>query len=77
MRGWTKQQFNFVDYVSDINFISFHFTKKFNNDLMFFSGIDAINYGQFDGTNEIGNIISKFSGSQADYAFRNIKISWK
>ena len=56
--------FNFVDYVSDINFISFHFAKKFNNNLMFFSGIDAINYGQFDETDEIGNIISKFSASQ-------------
>ena len=37
--------FNFVDYVSDINFISFHFAKKLNNNLMIFSGIDAINYG--------------------------------
>ena len=56
--------FNFVDYVSDINFISFHFVKKLNDNLMFFSGIDAINYGEFDGTDEIGNTISKFSASQ-------------
>ena len=56
--------FNFVDYVSDINFISFHFVKKFNNNLMFFTGIDAINYGKFDGRDEIGNTISKFSATQ-------------
>ena len=59
-----SKPFNFVDYVSDINFISFHFVKKFNNNLMFFSGIDAINYGQFDGRDEIGNTISKFSATQ-------------
>ena len=61
IRKWT---FNFVDYVSDINFISVHFVKKLNNNLMFFYRIDAINYGQFDGTDEIGNTISKFNFSQ-------------
>ncbi len=59
-----QMSFNFVDYVSDINFISFHFAKKLNNNLIFFSGIDAINYGQFDGADAIGNTISKFSASQ-------------
>ena len=56
--------FNFVDYVSDINFISFHFGKKLNNNLMIFSGIDAINYGKFDATDEVGNTISNFNASQ-------------
>lgn len=56
--------FNFVDYVSDINFISFHFAKKLNNNLMIFSGIDAINYGKFDATDEVGNPISTFNASQ-------------
>tara|TARA_B100001741_G_scaffold157935_1_gene130351 strand:- start:1952 stop:2863 length:912 start_codon:yes stop_codon:yes gene_type:complete len=56
--------FNFVDYVSDINFISFHFAKKLNNNLMIFSGIDAINYGKFDATDEVGNTISNFNASQ-------------
>ena len=59
-----QMSFNFVDYVSDINFISFHFVRKLNNNLMFFSGIDAINYGQFDGLDAIGNTISKFTASQ-------------
>ena len=56
--------FNFVDYVSDINFISFHFAKKLNNNLMIFSGIDAVNYGTFDATDEVGNTISNFNASQ-------------
>jgi len=56
--------FNFVDYVSDINFISFHFAKKIKNNMMLFSGIDAINYGKFDATDEVGNPISTFNASQ-------------
>ena len=56
--------FNFVDYVSDINFISFHFAKKLNNNLMIFSGIDAVNYGKFNATDEVGNPISIFNASQ-------------
>lgn len=56
--------FNFVDYVSDINFISFHFAKKLNNNLMIFSGIDAVNYGKFNATDEVGNPISTFNASQ-------------
>ena len=68
--------FNFVDYVSDINFISFHFVKKFNNNLIF-SGIDAINYGKFDGRDEIGNTISKFKSYTANCYCRDVKISWE
>jgi len=56
--------FNFVDYVTDINFISFHYASKLNDNLMFFSGIDAVNYGQFEARDEIGNFVSKFGASQ-------------
>lgn len=63
--GMDKQiSFNFVDYVSDINFISFHFAKKMKNNLMIFSGIDAVNYGVFNGVDEIGNVNSTFNASQ-------------
>lgn len=62
--GMDKQiSFNFVDYVSDINFMSFHFAKKMKNNLMIFSGIDAVNYGVFNGTDEIGNVNSTFNAS--------------
>ena len=56
--------FNFVDYVTDINFISFHFASKLNDNLIFFSGVDAINYGQFEARDQIGNFVSKFGASQ-------------
>ena len=61
--------FNFVNYVSDINFISFHFAKKLNNNLMVFYGIDAINYGKFDATDEVGTPISTFNASQQIASF--------
>ena len=35
--------FNFVDYVSDINFISFHTSKQISENFFLFTGIDAIN----------------------------------
>jgi nucleoside-diphosphate-sugar epimerase len=37
-----QMAFNFVDYVSDINFISFHYVYKLSDNLLFFSGLDAI-----------------------------------
>ena len=38
--------FNFVDYLADINFISFYSAKKISENLMLFAGVDAINYGE-------------------------------
>ena len=63
-RMHNQVSFNFVDYVSDINFISFHFSKIVNKNLMLFSGFDAINYGSFIVTDEVGNQINNFNASQ-------------
>ena len=65
--------FNFVDYVSDLNFISFHSANKISDDWMLFSGIDAINYGRFQGADEIGNPVSEFSASQQIFTFGTSK----
>jgi len=56
--------FNFVDYLADINFISFHSAKKISENLMLFAGVDAINYGEFNGTDVVGNSTSNFNASQ-------------
>ena len=56
--------FNFVDYLADINFISFHSAKKISENLMLFAGVDAINYGEFNGTDIVGNSTANFNASQ-------------
>ena len=56
--------FNFVDYLADINFISFYSAKKISENLMLFTGIDAINYGEFNGTDVVGNSTATFNSSQ-------------
>ena len=56
--------FNFVDYVSDINLVSVHFSKQILNNVMVFTGIEAINYGEFVSTDETGNILSNFSANE-------------
>ena len=61
--------FNFVDYVSDLNFLSCHSANKISDDWMLFLGIDAINYGKFQGTDEMGSSISEFSASQQIFTF--------
>ena len=40
---------------------------------MFFSGVDAIDYGQFEARDEIGNFVSKFGFSTNCYN-RSFKI---
>ena len=56
--------FNFVDYLADINFISFHSAKKISENLMLFAGVDAINYGEFNGMDVAGNSTTYFNASQ-------------
>ena len=58
-----KIAFNFVDYFTDINYLSVHFATTISENLMLFSGFDAINYGDFIGTDDIGNQISNFSAN--------------
>jgi len=68
-----QMAFNFVDYVSDINFISFHYAYKLSDNLMFFSGIDAINYGRFIGSDEVGNATSTFTANQQIFTLGTAK----
>lgn len=56
--------FNFVDYVSDVNLISAYSASILPNDFIVFYGIDAINYGEFNHTNDLGDLISTFSANE-------------
>ena len=68
-----QMSFNFVDYVSDINFISFHYAQKVSNNLMIFSGLDAINYGEFIGSDATGNSTSLFTANQQIFTLGTAK----
>ena len=68
-----QMSFNFVDYVSDINFISFHYAQKIFNNLMIFSGLDAINYGEFIGSDATGNSTSVFTANQQIFTLGTAK----
>ena len=68
-----QMSFNFVDYVSDINFISFHYAQKIFNNLMIFSGLDAINYGEFIGSDATGNSTSLFTANQQIFTLGTAK----
>ena len=68
-----QMSFNFVDYVSDINFISFHYAQKISNNLMIFSGLDAINYGEFIGSDATGNSTSVFTANQQIFTLGTAK----
>jgi len=69
-----KIAFNFVDYFSDINYLSVHFATNVSDNLMLFSGLDAINYGDFIGTDDVGNQISTFSANDQILTFGLSKI---
>ena len=68
-----QMSFNFVDYVSDINFISFHYSQKISSNLMIFSGLDAINYGEFIGSDATGNSTSVFTANQQIFTLGTAK----
>ena len=68
-----QMSFNFVDYVSDINFISFHYAQKISNNSMIFSGLDAINYGEFIGSDATGNSTSVFTANQQIFTLGTAK----
>jgi len=55
--------FNFVDYIADVNFISFYSAHKMSDNLMLFLGIDAINYGEFSGADIFGRPTNYFNAS--------------
>ncbi len=58
--------FNYTPYLADINYGYVAFGKYFEKIGTFSLGVQYINYGQFDRTDEVGNIQGTFSG--AEYA---------
>jgi hypothetical protein len=62
--------FNYVSYLSDINFGYFSFAKNFTNIGNFATGIHYINYGNFISADPAGTITGNFTASE--YAFNII-----
>ncbi len=58
--------FNYAPYLSDISYGYVAFGKHFDDLGTFSIGLQYINYGQFDRTDEVGNLMGTFSG--AEYA---------
>ncbi len=58
---------NYVNYLADVNFGYISYAQHFKGLGTFAAGIHYINYGQFDETNEVGDIIGEFKA--AEYAF--------
>ena len=52
--------FNFVDYVADINLVSVYVAKKRADNFYLFFGFDAINYGEFDRIDDVGDDLGTF-----------------
>lgn len=53
--------FSFTDYFTDINLISFAYARKWKELGIFSLGVRAINYGDFDWNDEVGNNLGSFS----------------
>ena len=53
--------FSFTDYFSDINFIGFSYARKFKEFGIFSVGFKAINYGEFEYNDFVGNNFGSFS----------------
>ena len=51
----------FTDYFSDVNLLGFSYAKQLNEIGIFSACITAINYGDFDNNDEVGNNIGSFS----------------
>ena len=53
--------FSFTDYLSDVNLIGFSYARKWKEFGVFSIGLKAINYGEFEHNDAIGNNLSSFS----------------
>jgi hypothetical protein len=53
--------FSFTDYFSDVNLIGFSYARKWKEFGVFSIGIKAINYGEFDYNDVVGNNLGSFS----------------
>lgn len=56
---------NFVNYIADVNYGSVAYAKGFGeNNKVFHAGITYINYGSFDGFDELGNATGDFGAGE-------------
>ena len=53
--------FSFTDYFSDVNLIGFSYARKWKEFGVFSIGLKAINYGEFEHNDAIGNSLGSFS----------------
>ena len=53
--------FSFTDYFSDINLIGFSYARKLKKFGVFSIGLKAINYGEFEYNDAVGNNLGSFS----------------
>lgn len=67
-----KLSLSYVDYFADINFASIQYAHSFDEIGNFTAGVQYHNYGQFDYTDEAGNLSGSEFGA-SDYA---IVIGW-
>jgi hypothetical protein len=61
--------FSFVDYFSDINMVSFLYSKSLEKNGCFTIGVNSCSYGDFTSTNEIGDQDIIFTASDQTYTF--------
>ena len=53
--------FSFTDYFSDVNLIGFSYARKWKEFGVFSIGLKAINYGEFEYNDAVGNNLGSFS----------------
>jgi len=53
--------FSFTDYFSDVNLIGFSFAREWKDFGVFSIGLKAINYGEFEYNDAVGNNLGSFS----------------
>jgi hypothetical protein len=61
--------FSFTDYFSDINLIGFSFARKLKEFGVFSIGFKAINYGEFEYNDDVGNNFGAFSANDQVITF--------
>lgn len=61
---------NYVNYITDINYGSVAYAKKLGKkERVFHAGVTYINYGKFDGFDELGEETSSFGASEVAISF--------
>lgn len=61
---------NYINYLADVNFGSAAYVfRSGRKENVFHTGVTYINYGTFDGYDELGNATGEFSGGEAAISF--------